>query len=476
MKTCFPASLLLWALLLIDPVHSAEKPNVLFIAVDDMNDWTTLYHPDNPIKTPNLRHLASRGVFFSHAYCASPACNPSRVATLTGLHPTRSGVYGNKSDWRKAHPKVVTLPQHFIKHGYHAVGAGKIYHHHFDSVFHDDASFHDFRKLTPHPWPPKRLNGITNWVGGRDGGPTARVYDWGPWPPRAEDTPDAKTVDYALDYLAKSHEKPFFLAVGIFRPHSPFFAPPEFFERYPSDALATPPTKEDDLNDLPSGGRKMLEDGKPFLYQTMAAHKQWPQAVRAYMACSSFADAQIGRLLAGLERSPYHKNTIIVLWSDHGFHLGEKKHWEKFTLWEKATRCPLIVVAPDQTQAGTRCQSPVSLLDLYPTLVDLCGLEKRLHLDGVSLRPLLKDPKAQRGRPVLTTWGRGNHSVRSQNWRFIQYADGSRELYDHTKDPNEWTNVAGDAGHTKTIASLRRHLPQLEAEPVSDLILNQPQE
>lgn len=455
---------------------SAGKPNVLFIAVDDMNDWTTVYRPENPIKTPHLERLAKRGVFFSRAYCASPACNPSRVATMTGLHPVTTGVYGNKSDWRKAHPDLVTLPQHFMKHGYQAVGAGKIYHHHFESVFHDDASFHDFQKLAPHPWPPKRLNGITNWVGGRNGGPTARVYDWGPWPKRSEDTPDAKTVDYALRYLSKTHEKPFFLAVGIFRPHSPFFAPPEFFEKYPVESIATPKTKEDDLEDLPSGGQKMLADGKPFLFKTMAAHQQWKHAVRAYQACSTFADAQIGRLLDGLEKSPYLKNTVIVLWSDHGFHLGEKKHWEKFALWEKATRCPLIVVAPGEAQAGGRCESPVTLLDLYPTLIDLCGLTKNNHLNGESLLPMLKDPKAQRSAPVVTTWGRGNHSVRSSSWRYIRYADGSHELYDHRNDPNEWNNLAEKAGYDGTMKKLRRHLMRREAEQVPDLILDQPQE
>lgn len=451
------------------PKEEPQRPNVLFIAVDDLNDWTTLYDSANPIRTPHLERLAKRGVMFTRAYCTSPACNPSRVATMIGLSPSSTGVYGNASDWRKALPKAVTISQHFMAHGYRAVGAGKIFHHHH-KAFHDDASFHDFLPLANDPAPPKRLNGITNWVGGRGGGPTSEAFDWGPWPPDEAQTPDAKTVDYACRFLAKKHEQPFFLAVGIFRPHSPWYAPAAHFDRYPLDKLVMPKLLEGDIEDLPSGGRKMLQDGKPFLYKTMVANNQLKQAIQAYQACATFADEQIGRLLEALAKTAYAQDTIVVLWSDHGFHLGEKRHWEKFALWEKTTRSPLIIVAPAVAKPGARCRRPVSLLDIYPTLVELCNLSPNPALEGISLVPLLRQPQAEWSRPAVTTWGRGNHSVRSQRWRYIQYKDGSSELYDHRSDPHEWFNLSGKPGNAKVIHDLQKWLPKHEAPPVSDLV------
>ena len=455
-----------------------SRPNVLFVVVDDLNDWTTVYDPDNPIKTPNLERLASRGVFFSRAYCVSPACNPSRVATMTGLRPTTTGVYGNKSDWRKALPGVVTIPQHFMAHGYHVTGAGKIFHHHFDSAFHDEGSFHHFLKLARHPMPPRRMNGITNWVGGRGGGPTLPIFDWGPWPPDEKDTPDYKSVDYARNYLGQDQGRPFFLAVGIFRPHSPFFAPKEYFNSYPPGQFKHPPGRENDREDLPRGGHQMLKEGKPFLYRTMVAHKQLSRAIQAYAACATFADAQVGRLLDALDQSAHSGNTIVVLWSDHGFHLGEKQHWEKFALWEKTTRSPVIVAGPGAGKGGRRCEEPVSLLDLYPTLVDLCGLRKKPELEGLSLAPWLRGEVPNRARPVLTTWGRGNHALRSPRWRYIRYADGSEELYDHENDPDDWHNLAADPKpeHEQVMAGLRKWFPAREAPQVADMLSSKEQE
>ena len=463
------------------PVVAREegpRPNVLFVAVDDLNDWTTVYDPDNPIRTPNLERLADRGMFFSRAYCVSPACNPSRVATMTGLRPTTTGVYGNKSEWRKALPGVVTIPRYFMSHGYHVTGAGKIFHHHFESAFHDEGSFHYFQKLSPHPMPPRRLNGITNWVGGRDGAATLPIFDWGPWPPDEKDTPDYKSVEYARGYLAREQRKPFFLAVGIFRPHSPFFAPGRYFASYPLGEFEVPPVRDDDRDDLPSGGLRMLAEGKPFLYRTMVSHGQLPRAIQAYAACATFADAQVGRLLDALDRSPHAGNTIIVLWSDHGFHLGEKQHWEKFALWEKTTRVPLLVVAPGVVKKGGRCEEPVSLLDLYPTLVDLCRLKPRRELEGFNLAPFLRGEKFRRGRPVLTTWGRGNHAVRSSRWRYISYGDGTGELYDHSVDPSEWHNlaVAPGAEHERVMRDLRKWIPTREAPQVADMVSDRKQE
>lgn len=444
-----------------------EVYNVLFIVVDDLNDWTSLY--GGPIELPNVTRLADRGVFFDHAYCPSPACNPSRVAVLTGLRASSTGVYGNKTDWRKALPDAVTLPQYFMERGYWVEGAGKVFHHHYHNAFHDDASFHRFFKLREDPYPETHLNGISNWVGGRDNGPTSQPFDWGPWPEEEQLAPDVQTVDYALRFLQEKHSRPFFFAAGIFRPHSPWFAPLEYFRRYPLDSLAMPEVLENDLDDLPAGGIRMLQEGKPFLYETIVSNDQLKEAIQAYQACATFADAQIGRLLDALDQSAYGENTIIVFWSDHGFHLGEKKHWEKFALWEKTTRTPFIVVAPGTTVQGEVCRAPVSLLDLYPTLIDLCGFEAYPALEGNNLIPLLKDPGAVWDRPALMTYGKGNHAVRSSRWRYIQYADGSEELYDHDSDPEEWYNLAGREEFRPVMEELGRWFPERNAVPAEDM-------
>lgn len=446
---------------------AADKFNVLFIAVDDLNDWTSLY--GGPIQIPNISRLAERGMFFDHAYCESPACNPSRVAVLTGIRTSSSGVYGNKTDWRKAMPDAVTIPQHFMQNGYWVEGAGKIFHHHYQNAFHDDASFHRFFKLPEDPYPEKHLNGITNWVGGRGNGPTSKPFDWGPWPAEESLTPDVQTVDYAIQFLQEEHSRPFFFAAGIFRPHSPWFAPAEYFKKYPLESLTMPDIMDNDLDDLPTGGKQILREGKPFIYETIMANDQLKEAIQAYQACATFADTQIGRLLEALDKSAYRENTIIVLWSDHGFHLGEKKHWEKFALWEKSTRTPFIIVAPGTTKPGSLCQTPVSLLDIYPTLIGLCGLDERPELEGNSLMTLLNNPKAVWDRPALMTYGKGNHAVRSNRWRYIRYADGSEELYDHKSDPQEWFNLAGEAEFRRVMENLGTWLPDKNTEPAEDM-------
>jgi len=444
-----------------------EKWNVLFIAVDDLNDWTSLY--GGPIKLPAVERLAARGMFFDHAYCPSPACNPSRVAVITGLRTSTTGVYGNKTDWRRALPEAVTLPQHFMENAYWVEGAGKIFHHHYSNAFHDDASFHRFFKLREDLYPQQHLNGITNWVGGRGNGSTSQPFDWGPWPADENLSPDVQTVDYAIEFLKEKHSGPFFFAAGIFRPHSPWFAPVEYFEKYPISDLAIPEVLESDLDDLPAGGRQILTEGKPFIYETIVANEKLKEAIQAYQACATFADSQIGRLLEALDESPYRNNTIIVLWSDHGFHLGEKEHWEKFALWEKTTRTPFIVVAPGMTEPGAVCQTPVNLLDLYPTLIELCGLKERPELEGNSLISLLRDPDAEWDQPSVMTYGKGNHAVRSKRWRYIRYSDGSEELYDHNSDPNEWHNLAQQPEHRQTIEELKTWLPHTNAEPAADM-------
>lgn len=454
------------AFLLLCPAlaSAASPPDVLFIVVDDLNDWISLLDQKAPIQTPNLERLAARGTLFTRAYCASPACNPSRVATLTGLRPFKTGVYGNKSDWRGALPNRKTIMQQYQASGYEVRGAGKVFHHHLDGAFHDDASFDDFQAMRPQLYPPAKLNGAAEYG--------SRNTDWGQWPNRLEDTIDFRTAEYCIDAIRQPREKPLFLACGIFKPHSPFFSPETFHRPYRE--LNVPKRKSDDWSDLPSGALKLMQ-GKKWFWKGMMEldqrrHGSYKAFVRAYAACVALADAQIGRLLDALDRSGRRDDTIIVLWSDHGFHLGEKNHIEKFALWEKTTRVPLIFVAPGVTRAGTRCDEPVDLTVVYPTLLDLCGLSRLDACDGVSVVDLLKDPSLNGSRPALMTYMRGNHAVRSKRWRYIRYADGSEELYDHHVDPNEWTNLADDSRHAEVIASHRRWLPQTETSQVPDLV------
>jgi arylsulfatase A-like enzyme len=445
----------------------ASHPNVLFIAIDDMNDGITLFGKDRPFKTPNLERLAGRGVFFSHAYCSSPACNPSRASILTGKRPHRTGVYGNKTDWRNACRDAATIPEYFRQHGYHVEGYGKIYHHQWDGAFNDPSAWDAFRKMDAQYMPPSKLNNADEYGSANT--------DWGPWPPDAEQTRtiDYKSVGYALKVLERKHDRPFLLACGIFKPHSPFFAPPRYHALYDT-SLEMPLRKEDDWDDLPSGAARLLKAKRWFWKGMMRLEQKQPGSYRrfieAYAACCSFSDASVGRLVDGLDRSPYRHNTLVILWSDHGFHLGEKDHIEKFALWEKSNHVPFIIVDPRwPDSAGTTCAATVDMTAIYPTLVELCGLPPNPGNDGVSLAAQVRNPGLAIGRPALMTYGFNNHAVRSARWRYIRYADGTEELYDHERDPNEWDNLAGAPAFRELIDAHKKWIPTTNAKPFDDL-------
>lgn len=453
--------------------HKAEvqkKPNVLFIVVDDLNDWISLLNKENPIKMPNLEKLAQRGVLFTNAYCSSPACNPSRASVLTGLRPHKTGIYGNKSDWRGSFPKAVTIQQYFMNNGYYSAGAGKVFHHHWDGAFHDAASFDDFLMLPKtypdSPMPEKKLNGL-EWFGSKN-------TDWGAYPEKEQDAVDYKTASYGVGFLSKIQDKPFILSIGIFRPHMPFYAPQKYFDKYPIESASMPAIKKDDWNDLPSGAESLMKSTKWFWQGMERAITTdsiaWAKMVTAYQSCASFADAQIGRVLDALEKSTYKDNTVIVLWSDNGYHLGEKQHIEKFALWEKTTHVPLIFVAPGKIKEGIEISKPVDLTSIYPTLIDLCGLGQKSGLDGKSLVPMLSNPGID-FPPALMTYMKGNHAVRTERWRLIQYADGTAELYDHLCDENEWDNLAMNPKYQTVMDSLRAFIPKDNAEQVPDMIM-----
>lgn len=427
---------------------SADTPNVLFIAVDDLNDWISPLGGYPGCHTPNLERLAAKGMTFTKAYCAAPACNPSRASLMTGIRPWNSGVYVNPQPWRPAMPDAVLLPKHLSNHGYQSVGAGKIMHGRYD----EPESWDDYLKKGSDPKPtPEVAKSPRSRAGG---------IIWGVLDVDDSEMNDYKTATYAIDYLKQDHEKPFFLACGIYRPHMPWQVPRKYYDMYPIDQIKTPYVPNGDLKDLPEAGVKMAAPNGD--HAKMLETDNWDYAVQAYLASITFADAQIGRVLDALESSSYKENTIIVLWGDHGWHLGEKEHWRKFALWEEATRVPFIMAVPGMTAPGSRCDATVDLMSVYPTLCELCKVEIPKQVDGVSIVPLLKDPTAEWNRPAITTHGRKNHAVRSDRFRYIQYADGSQELYDHSNDPGEFHNLAKDDAFEQEIADLKQWLPLQE--------------
>lgn len=430
-------------------LQAVERPNVLFIAVDDLNDWIGCLGGHPQCRSPNIDALARRGVLFARSYCAAPACNPSRAALMTGIRPWTSGVYHNNQPWRPAMPDVVTLPQHFMRHGYRALGSGKIYH----GSFPDPASWQDYLEKGPDPKPaPDVLADPRSRAGG---------IVWGVLDVPDREMNDYKMVDYALNVLQQKQDRPFFLACGIFRPHMPWQVPRKYYDMYPLDDIQLPKVLETDLDDVPPAGRRMARPEGDHADILKAGN--WKHAVQAYLASISFADAQVGRLLAGLDASPHKDSTIVILWGDHGWHLGEKLHWRKFALWEEATRAPLIIAAPGVTKPGGICRRTVDFMSVYPTLAELCGLPIPEHCEGKSLVPLLKNPSAEWNPPAVTTHGRANHAVRSERYRYIRYADGSEELYDHENDPLEWKNLADDPRHAPVKHQLAAWLPKEDA-------------
>lgn len=457
---------LLLALLLTLPLAAAQKPNVLFISIDDLNDWIGALGGHPQAKTPNLDRLAAQSVLFTRAYTAAPSCNPSRAALMTGIAPHVSGVYLNSQPWRPS-PKLReadTIPQHFRKNGYWVAGAGKIFHGRYPDAASWDVYWPDQQKNKPDdPMPEGRpLNTI----------PKTAHFDWGPVQASPEAMGDRQVADWVSEQLGQEHEKPFFLACGIFRPHLPWYVPPKYFEPFPLDKIELPAYNSYDLDDLPAMGIERA--GADRDHAKVIKHGQWKQAVQGYLASIYFADEQVGRVLDALDSGPNAGNTIVVLWTDHGWHLGEKQHWRKFALWEEATRTPLMWRVPKGiapgletgSEPGVRVDRPVGLLDIYPTLIDLAGLSAKSGLSGRSLTALLEDKDAEWDRPALTTYGRRNHAVRTDRWRYIRYRDGGEELYDHSKDWMEWTNLASDPEYRSVMDDLAQHLPAEDAENV----------
>jgi len=442
-------------LLAAGPTFAADKPNVLFIAIDDLRDWVG-FLGDKQARTPNLDKLAARGLVFTRSYCAAPVCNPSRTALLSGIRPSSSGVYENRTDWRVVMPDVLTLPQHFKENGYSVYASGKIYHGAYPRASDwDDADNENRRgegKAQPKAKAKAKKKDPNDDAAGGVGGIRFRPLDAGD-----DAIPDHRIVDYALKQLQAKHDKPFFLACGIHKPHMPWNVPKKYYDLYPLDTIELPPVKDKDLADVPPAGIRMAKPQGD--HAAILKSGRWKEAVQAYRAAISYMDMEVGRLIDGLEKSSYKDNTIICFWSDHGWHLGEKEHWRKFALWEEATRSPLVFVVPGVTKPGTRCDRTVDFMGLYPTLCELCGLSVPNHVQGKSFKSLLSDPAATWDTPAITTYLPNNHAVRTEKWRYIRYANGDEELYDHDADPHEWTNLAKDERHAAVKKELAKWLP-----------------
>jgi arylsulfatase A-like enzyme len=423
----------------------SDLPNILFISIDDLNDWVGVLGGYPGVKTPNIDRFAERGTLFSNAHTPVPVCNGARTAVLTGLSPNTTGIYSNYQDWRLSLSDVVTLPEYFRDNGYEVVGAGKNFHGQFDKKEAFDLYFN-------HGGSPKAPR-------------VPSPIQFGPVDGSVNEMSDFKVANFAKKYLSKQHNKPFFFSLGFVKPHVGLNVPQKFFDLYPLEEVKLPEIRQDDLKDVPNIGKSLAQIDDD--YQTIIDLGYWQEIVRAYLASISFVDEMIGLVLDSLYSSSYADNTIVVLWSDNGWHLGEKLHWKKETLWEEATRIPLIISAPNIAESGEVSTQAVSLLDLYPTLLELAGLSTKSELEGESLVPLLKEPNAIRETPAISFWEH-SFSVRTERWRYIQYFDGSEELYDHDRDSNEWTNLAGDAQYEDIKKELSSWLPPQEHRQLGD--------
>ena len=456
----------LFLALLLTPLHSLEatavpepKPNVLMIAVDDLNDYVSVLQNHPGIKTPNLDRLAKRSLNFTRAFCAAPLCNPTRVAVATGMAPHQTGIYELKDFVSKSPPAMaaVSLEEQFKRHGYDTYLTGKYYH-----------------AGPPNWWPQERMARI--WTQRKppfsDHGPILKqgnevmdkgVYAIGPAPGGFASMPDVAILNNIRGWLAAKHDKPFFMVQGISKPHLSFVVPKDFFDLYPLDSLVLPETPGDDYSDLsPTLKSKLLVplDVSHFA-KIQASGNGWKQVMQAYLASISFFDWVLGQTLDALEASPYANNTIIVLWSDNGYHIGEKEKLHKRSLWTQTARIPLLISMPGMKTAGRNCAAPVTLMDLLPTLNEVCGLDQKVpqELAGHSLAPLLAQPDANWPHVAVTSNQNGNAAVSDARYRYIRYSDGSEELYDNSTDPREYHNLAKQPDLKPVVERLSAALP-----------------
>ncbi|MFC1581478.1 sulfatase [Candidatus Neomarinimicrobiota bacterium] len=456
---------------------TGNKTNVLFISIDDLNDWIEPLGGHSQAITPNLTQFAKQSINFKNAYCSSPMCNPSRTSVMTGYAPHMSGVYSNYQDWREVITDYKSIGNYFRENGYYSAGAGKIFHYHMV----DPSCWDEY-------WPSQKNNMPEYYYPAGDGNTVNMPifknmytdFDWSPISLIDEQTADFKSVEYVISKMQLDHNNPFFLACGIYRPHLPWYVPQKYFDMFPIESIQLPKVLENDLDDVSDRVKDIAHRGGEYHRHVLQAG-QWKNAVQGYLASITYADAMFGKLLDGLKKSKYSDNTVIVVWSDHGWQLGEKEHWRKFGLWENIVQSVLMISVPGGTAGlvqgsmnGTACNRIVSLQDIYPTLVELCGLPVRNNIDGRSLIPLLKNPAKEWGYPAITSYDYSEFSVRSERWRYSIYIDGSKELYDHKNDPYEWNNLASRPEYHSVIDNLSRHIPHDPAPLIKTSLKLQP--
>lgn len=430
-----------------------SPPNVLLLCVDDLNTFIGCMGYEQ-VKTPNIDRLASEGILFSNAHAQAPLSGPSRASVMTGLRPSTTGIYGQIDDDSismalPANDQVTFLPRYFSDHGYKTMGVGKIFHDHAPKGLFDQSGGR-VKGFGPRPENNRRFQ----W------NEKGTATDWGAFPDNDTEMPDYQSAQWAIGQLNSKHDKPFFLAVGFLRPHVPWYVPQKWFDMYRADEIVLPPYNRDDFNDIPEIARRI--DDLPMFPSTVWAEEsgEWKHIIQAYLACITFVDYYIGQVLDALEKSPYAENTVVVLWSDNGYRLGEKGKFAKHCLWQEGTRVPLLFRGPG-IPAGEIVDQPAELLSIYPTLLELCNLPANKKNEGKSLLPLMKNPDSHWNHAAVTTWGFKNHSVATDRFRFIQYEDGSEELYDHRDDPNEWHNIADIPGNEHLLQELRGRLPRI---------------
>ncbi len=458
---------------------SGKQPNVIFFATDDLNDWIAPLGY-NQAKTPNMDRLAKQGVVFTYAHSPGVFCAPSRAAIMTGLNASTTGCYG-EDPFLYDHPNLVTLQMAFKQGGYNTYGAGKIYHHRggfldlrgWDQYFSRSQeekemgwemnSYYMADAPRPNPFPYSPYYTKTN----REAGLSALHLEWGPIANEKEDKMvDAIRTNWACSILQQKHDKPFFLALGLYSPHYPNYAPQKYFDLYNRDSIQLPPYKADDLEDLPEKIRKNMTN-RSKQHKELEELGVLKDAVHGYLASISFADAMLGRVLDAMDASPDKANTIIVFWSDQGFHHGEKMHWGKHTLWQRTSHVPFIW-AGKGIPKNKKVNTSVSLIDMYPTFVDLCDLPKTKNLEGVSLASALKNPSNTIDRNVfLPSNEKGSYTVINTNWRYIRYIDGGEELYNVKEDPNEWYNLATDEKYRPIMLNMQKSAPKVFAPEVT---------
>jgi len=477
---------ILFGLTLTSAVVAEDKtqPNVLFIAIDDMNDWLGFMNTHPQVKTPNIDALAAQGIHFTNAHAPAPVCGPSRTAIMSGIWPTNNGTYNNDVNYRKQHKDLLSMPEYFRQYDYRVMGVGKIFHAGPDKM--PENAWDEYGGPASSGLPFKKsdlrvskqtpfhnvtiegkkfrlpINGIPadrTWRGGN-------TFDWGPIDLPDEMFSDTININWAIDKLENKQEKPFFLAMGFTRPHQPLFNPKRFHDMYPPETVVLPKTIENDLADMPHAGKEYaVVANSAGLHKSVKEYGVWNNAVSSYLASISFVDELIGKLTKALENSPYADNTMIVIWSDNGWHLGEKQHWGKTTPWTEASRVPLIIIPaknyqPEGFKTNSKSERMVNLLDLGPTIAEMINIPQHQNWQGNSLVPLLKDPNAKWQEYTHTTFGKGDHSIHTEKWQYIHYFDGTAELYDMKKDPEQFSNLANNKKYANVIAELSQYVPE----------------